>query len=138
MSDETKWLPEPTFQVVQCIRYGFSGWTVEGVYSKDDDAAERVHILDQSQFVKPGGTTTQRVPMETVIQIIMEGVLKELADPLLTMRDIYDAEKADKINPEQRATLPAGEQSRESGNGKRRDASDGGESGQHKGADLLA
>lgn len=74
-------ITEPTFVVVHAIRVGDNKFTVEGIFSKDEDAEALRAALTASESIM-AVPTPQRVPMKIIIDMLLEDRLQDLAKQL--------------------------------------------------------
>jgi hypothetical protein len=72
---------EPMFYLIHAIRAGYDSFTVEGIFTKLEDAEEWVKELEKLPYVE-AVARPQHLPLQTVKMLILDDTLKELAEVL--------------------------------------------------------
>jgi hypothetical protein len=71
----------PMFYLIHGIRAGYDDFTVEGVLSTREDAENWVKELEQLPYMQ-AVAPPQRLPLKTVIDLLVRDRLKQLAETI--------------------------------------------------------
>jgi hypothetical protein len=72
---------EPMFYLIHALRAGYDYFTVEGVFTKEEDANDWVKKLEALPYIQ-GVAKPQHLPLQTVKELMLDDRLGKLAEVL--------------------------------------------------------
>lgn len=70
---------EPTYAMVQLHRVGGEGFTVEGIFTRDQDALDFMEEMSTKSWAHSNSIMCQRLPLSTIVRILIKDKLGEIA-----------------------------------------------------------
>lgn len=73
---------EPKFYVVYAFRYAREDFSIEGVFTKSEDAQALVDEVNASDLFESAGTCVQHLPYTAIIELLTKDRIADLAKVL--------------------------------------------------------